>query len=100
MTASIDSLDAAESTSLPSHAPSDVLQPPAHPYPSLTKPAVQTRTKARRKKNTQEKCMLILTAGFIGGVLLLTFMPEGVVRGICLGLYSCFIYYALYKFGI
>ncbi|MBY0402584.1 MAG: hypothetical protein K2X66_01700 [Cyanobacteria bacterium] len=100
MTASIDSMNSIDEGSTSLHpAPSDVLQPPAHPYPSLTTP-VQTKTKARRKKNTQEKCMMILTAGFIGGVLLLTFMPEGAVRGICLGLYSCFIYYALYKFGI
>lgn len=71
---------------------SDLLEQPVS-----TPPAEAPKKKVRR---VEEKCMLVLTLTFIGGVLLYTFLPEGPVRVSTIGLFSCVMVFLLYRFGL
>lgn len=71
--------------------------------PEATKSSSSVAPQTTKKKRyTTEICMALLTAGFFGGVLLFTIVPEeaGPLRGMAMALYTCTIVYLLYRFGI
>jgi hypothetical protein len=61
--------------------------------------AVPVKTPARRRY-AQERMMAILALGFVAGVAMLTFFPEGPARGVGMTVYSVGLIWVLLKFGV
>ena len=57
--------------------------------------------RAKPKRMSQERVMIMFTLYFIGGILLLVIMPEGhPVRGIVMTIYSIAVFWSMFRFGI
>jgi len=58
------------------------------------------RVRSKRKGMSQERFMVMFTLFFFAGVLLLVVFPEGsMARGISIGIYSVFVYWAMFRFS-
>lgn len=58
------------------------------------------KSRSDRKKGMQERFMLVLTLAFFVGVILYSVLPEGVVRGVAMGLFSCLVYWSIFKYAM
>lgn len=61
----------------------------------------QAKKKPVKRKNVQEKFMLMLTLIFVLGVVVLTITPEGNgYRGIAMTTYTCLVTFVIFKWGL
>lgn len=61
----------------------------------MSRPPVSS--KPPKPARIMEKLMLLLTLFFFGGVAMYTFLPDGPVRGIGMGLFSTGIFCMMFK---
>jgi hypothetical protein len=66
----------------------------------MTQSAEKQAPPTRKPRRVEERCMAILTLGFLGGVLLYTFLPEGIVRVSAIAGFSCLMTFLLFRFGL
>lgn len=63
--------------------------------------AQPTNKKPAKRKNVQEKFMLMLTLIFILGVVVLTVTPEeSGLRGVAMATYTCLVTFVIFKWGL
>lgn len=71
---------------------------------SSESPKLENAPKANRAKSkrmSMERVMIMFTLYFIVGILLLVIMPEGnPVRGIAMSLYSVAVLWSMFRFGM
>lgn len=61
----------------------------------------EKKATTKRKPMSQERFMIMFTLFFILGVLLLVVLPEGhPARGIAMTVYSVFVFWAMFRFGM
>ena len=57
--------------------------------------------RAKPKKMSQERLMILFTLFFIVGILMLVVIPEEhAARGIAMSIYSIVVFWAMFRFGI
>jgi hypothetical protein len=63
--------------------------------------ATPQKLACKRKGMSMERCMVMFTAFFGLGILLLVLLPEGSpMRGAAMGVYSIVVFWAMYRFGM
>jgi hypothetical protein len=69
--------------------------------PATPLESAPAKPRPKRKGMSQERFMIMFTLFFIAGVLLLVVFPEGSpARGVSLTVYSVFVFWAMFRFGI
>ncbi len=61
----------------------------------------QPPVRSRRRKNSQERVMVMFTLFFALGIFLLVLIPEGhSARGMAMGVYSVLVFWSVFRFGV